>query len=161
MCTFQHRLPWHIITSHVFYFLDDWIFPDSFQDVSKLSDTLHQTYISNLCEQLADNSQSDSAYPEERTPGDPDNIFTYSSMSGSVHHGQLQGQSSDRDTVSPEVLEHDRRGARMEDDFYGNDNSIEVIFSCKDPTGKRAFLLLCIGLQYVLTNGIIHNNGDI
>ncbi|XP_069824894.1 protein CFAP20DC [Dendropsophus ebraccatus] len=104
---------------------DDWIFPDSFQDVSKLSDTLHQTYISNVCEQLADNSQSDTVYPEERTPGDPNNIFSYSSMSGSVHHGKLEGQSSDRDTVSLEGLEHDRRGARMEDDFYGSDNSIE------------------------------------
>ncbi|KAM4021978.1 protein CFAP20DC isoform 5-T5 [Anomaloglossus baeobatrachus] len=104
---------------------DDWIFPDTFRDVSKLSDTLHQTDISNLREQLADNNQSDIAYPAERTPGDPDNIYTYSSMSGSVHHGKLQGQSSDRDTVSLEALEHDRRGARMEDDFYGSDSSIE------------------------------------
>ncbi|XP_056380471.1 protein CFAP20DC isoform X3 [Hyla sarda] len=104
---------------------DDWIFPDSFQDVSKLSDTLHQTYIGNLCEQLAGNSETDTVYPEERTPGDPDNIFSFSSMSGSVHHGKLQGQSFDRDTVSLEGLEHDRRGARMEDDFYGSDNSIE------------------------------------
>ncbi|XP_056380479.1 protein CFAP20DC isoform X7 [Hyla sarda] len=105
---------------------DDWIFPDSFQDVSKLSDTLHQTYIGNLCEQLAGNSETDTVYPEERTPGDPDNIFSFSSMSGSVHHGKLQGQSFDRDTVSLEGLEHDRRGARMEDDFYGSDNSIEA-----------------------------------
>ncbi|XP_066452710.1 protein CFAP20DC isoform X2 [Eleutherodactylus coqui] len=104
---------------------DDWIFPASFQDVSKLSDTLHQTDTNNLCEQLADSKQSDTAYPEVRTPGAPGNIFSYSSMSGSVHHGKLQGQSSDRDTVSLEVLEHDRRGARMEDDFYGSDNSIE------------------------------------
>ncbi|XP_071982765.1 protein CFAP20DC isoform X2 [Engystomops pustulosus] len=104
---------------------DDWIFPDSFRDVSKLSDNLHQTDISNLCEQLADNNQSDTAYPEERTPGDPDNISTHSSMSGSVHHGRFQGQSSDRGAVSLEVLEHDSRGARMEDDFYGSDNSIE------------------------------------
>ncbi|XP_077134805.1 protein CFAP20DC isoform X1 [Ranitomeya variabilis] len=104
---------------------DDWIFLDTFQDVSKLSDTLHQTDMSNLCEQLADNNQSDTAYPAERTPGDPNNIYTNSSMSGSLHHGKLQGQSSDKDTVSLEVLEHDRRGARMEDDFYGSDSSIE------------------------------------
>ncbi|XP_075690069.1 protein CFAP20DC isoform X1 [Rhinoderma darwinii] len=104
---------------------DDWIFPDSLHDVSKLTDTLHQTDISNVCEQLADNSQSNTVYPAERTPGDPNNIFTYSSLSDSVHHGKLQGQSSVRDTVSLEVLEHDRRGARMEDDFYGSDNSIE------------------------------------
>ncbi|KAG8556976.1 hypothetical protein GDO81_018276 [Engystomops pustulosus] len=115
---------------------DDWIFPDSFRDVSKLSDNLHQTDISNLCEQLADNNQSDTAYPEERTPGDPDNISTHSSMSGSVHHGRFQGQSSDRGAVSLEVLEHDSRGARMEDDFYGSDNSIEVIFSCQLREGQ-------------------------
>ncbi|XP_075039432.1 protein CFAP20DC isoform X2 [Mixophyes fleayi] len=73
----------------------------------------------------SDNSQNDITYPEERAPVDPDNVFSYSSMPRSVRHGKLQGQSSVRDASSPDVLEKDGRGARMEDDFYGSDNSIE------------------------------------
>nr|DBA18637.1 TPA: hypothetical protein GDO54_016862 [Pyxicephalus adspersus] len=105
---------------------DDWVFPDSSQDeISKLSDTQHQTDIRLSCHQLSHISQNDISYSADGAPEDPDEASPNSSMICSTSRGKLQTIQFSRDVISPDLLEHDARGAQMDDDFYGSDSSSE------------------------------------
>ncbi|XP_018424654.1 PREDICTED: uncharacterized protein C3orf67 homolog [Nanorana parkeri] len=106
---------------------DEWVFPDTSQDdASKLSDNQHQTDISLSCHQPEDSSQNDTSYPADGAPEDPDEASPASSMICTTSRGKLQAFQFSRDVVSPDLLEHDGRGAQMEDDFYGSDSSTEL-----------------------------------
>ncbi|MEE6501860.1 hypothetical protein FKM82_004340 [Ascaphus truei] len=105
---------------------DEWIFPDSFpEETSKIAAIEPQTDINNLSEKLADNTQSDTANQGDNFPEDNDDMFTYCSMPRTAPHGKSQGSPLDPNTVSLDDLEQGPRGARMEDDFYGSDSSVE------------------------------------
>ncbi|XP_073448251.1 protein CFAP20DC [Aquarana catesbeiana] len=105
---------------------DEWLFPDASQDEeSILSNTQHQTNVSLGCHPLADSSQNDTSYPADGTPEDPREVSPTSSMICTTSHGKIQAFQISRDVISPDLLEHDGRGAQMEDDFYGSDSSHE------------------------------------
>ncbi|KAM5148866.1 protein CFAP20DC [Mantella aurantiaca] len=105
---------------------DEWLFPNTSQDeTSKLSDTQHQTDSSLSCHQLADSSQNDTGYPADGVLEDSDEASPASSMICITSRGELQALQFSRNVISPDLLEHDGRGAQMEDDFYRSDSSTE------------------------------------
>ncbi|XP_030062306.1 protein CFAP20DC [Microcaecilia unicolor] len=121
---------------------DEWIFPNSFQkESSKQSVGSHDL----PCTNYAPYGRADKINETNKLQKTHEDVFMYSSRPRSVPHGKSQNSSVDGYTVPLEFEEDskaERRGARMEDDFYGSDSSEEdslsVFIRCT-PSPKTAY----------------------
>ncbi|KAM4722786.1 protein CFAP20DC [Rhinophrynus dorsalis] len=106
---------------------EEWVFSDQFQeDASKVCDVSYQADINTPTARLVDSSQNGHTKETEEIPADEEEVFTFCSLPRSARLGKSQViKSLDHSTVSFNDMEHSRRGARMEDDFYGSDSSLE------------------------------------
>ncbi|XP_043932290.1 protein CFAP20DC [Protopterus annectens] len=119
---------------HTGLFKDEWHFPedssDSFQLAAAQQSTNQlQCSCSSLSGQLVDSDKENENECSESEPQlEIKDIFMYSSHPRSAPHGKSHSFSGEGFTLPQDLMnptEVERRGARMEDDFYGSDNSEE------------------------------------
>ncbi|XP_068940332.1 protein CFAP20DC isoform X1 [Petaurus breviceps papuanus] len=112
---------------------DEWVFPENYRDhfsldSSKQSITLQDDSCNNS-HQLPENSkENEDSNQGEETQSVPNEIFTFSSRPRSLPHGRCQTVCVEGSPFLMDLKEDDigkRRGAPLEDDFYGCDSSEE------------------------------------
>ncbi|XP_068940335.1 protein CFAP20DC isoform X4 [Petaurus breviceps papuanus] len=135
---------------------DEWVFPENYRDhfsldSSKQSITLQDDSCNNS-HQLPENSkENEDSNQGEETQSVPNEIFTFSSRPRSLPHGRCQTVCVEGSPFLMDLKEDDigkRRGAPLEDDFYGCDSSEEdnqslFIHNTPGPTARLSTSGLC------------------
>ncbi|XP_029456858.1 uncharacterized protein C3orf67 homolog isoform X2 [Rhinatrema bivittatum] len=106
---------------------DEWIISNGFQmGSSKQSAGNHDSSCINSASYGRTDKRNESNSETSKLQKTHKAVFTYSSRPRSVPHGKSQNSSIDSSLFPLEFKEDckaERRGARMEDDFYGSDSS--------------------------------------
>nr|XP_033781867.1 uncharacterized protein C3orf67 homolog isoform X2 [Geotrypetes seraphini] len=141
---------------------DEWIFPNSFQKESSKQSVSSQDLpcINSVPYGRADNT-NERCKETSKVQETHEDVFIYSSRPRSIPQWKSQNSSLDEYTYPLEFKEDskaERRGARMEDDFYGSDSSDDdspsVFIRCT-PSPQTAYSILESSPPTIVTEELV------